>query len=136
MDSKEKFYLWTLTMFLGFIFAVFLTSLFCGGCAQYKGAKVVEGTDLAVGITIPVENAPLKFEALNYLSGFRLGIDQNARMELTYTVAETNNYFGIITTIQHKSIDAVVEPCEAGESPEGNTEDDCVGSPPPTEKNE
>ena len=52
--------------------ASILLLAFIYGCAQYKGAKVVEGTDLAVGMTIPVENAPLKLAVINWLSGFRL----------------------------------------------------------------
>lgn len=99
-------------------FAFVIAVSFLCGCAQYKGAKVVEGTDLAVGMTIPVENAPLKFEALNWLSGFRLGIDQNARLELEYTVAETNSYFGVVRTSQCKSVTATIEPCEAEEDHE------------------
>lgn len=87
------------------------------GCV-YKGGKVVDGTNLAIGMKIPVENAPLKFEALNWLSGFRLGIDQNARLELEYTVAETNSYFGVVRTSQCKSVTATIEPCEAEEDHE------------------
>ena len=99
------------------IASILLLAFICG-CAQYKGAKVVEGTDLAVGMTIPVENAPLKLEVINWLSGFRLGVDQNSIMSLEYSVAETNSYFGVISPTQNKRVVATVEPCEATEDDE------------------
>ena len=93
---------------------VLTASLLAGvltGCI-YKGAKVVEGTDLAVGFTVPQADGVAQLDVLNYLSGFRLGVAENAAMTVKYTVAETNSYFGCITTRTMKSIDATVEPCE------------------------
>lgn len=81
------------------------------GCA-YRGAKVVEGTDLAVGISVPATEGTLDLNVLNYLSGFRLAVDRNARLECKYSVAETNSYFGVISTKTHKKVEAKVEPCE------------------------
>ena len=81
------------------------------GCT-YKGAKVTEGTDLAIGLNIPVTEGTLQFQALNYLSGFRLAVDRNAIMRVKYTVAETNSYLGCVTTRVAKTVDATVEPCE------------------------
>jgi hypothetical protein len=49
---------------------------------------------------------------LNYLSGFRVGLAQDARLELTYSCAETNDYFGIATTRVWKQVTATVEPTE------------------------
>lgn len=82
------------------------------GCA-YKGAKVVEGTDLAVGVTIPATEGTAELNVLNYLSGFRLGVDRNAQLRVKYTVAETNSYFGCVTIRSAKTIDASVYPCES-----------------------
>lgn len=92
-----------------FMFAV---SMCCGCCTTYKGAKVVEGTDLAIGVSIPSSDGMADLNVLNYLSGFRLGVAQNAGLSLTYTVAETNSYLGIVQTQTSKSIKARVEPCE------------------------
>lgn len=89
-----------------------LCTLFGSGCA-YKGAKVVEGTDLAVGINFPAAEGVAQLQLLNYLSGFRLGVDRNAIMRVKYTTAETNSYFGCITTRSAKTVDAEVEPCES-----------------------
>lgn len=81
------------------------------GCV-YRGAKVTEGTDLAVGFTVPGTEGAIQFDALNYLTGFRLGVAENAALTVKYTCAETNDYFGIIHTRVYKTIDAKVEPCE------------------------
>lgn len=82
------------------------------GCA-YKGAKVVEGTDLALGFTVPGTDGAAQLDILNYLSGFRLGVAENAALKVKYTVAETNDWFwGAATTRTLKYIDAKVEPCE------------------------
>lgn len=81
------------------------------GCA-YKGAKVTEGTDLAIGFNVPAAEGTAQLQVLNYLSGFRLAVDRNAVMSVKYTTAETNSYFGVVTTRSAKTVDATVEPCE------------------------
>jgi len=81
------------------------------GCI-YRGGKVVEGTDLSVGFTVPGTDGAVQMDALNWLSGFRLGVAENAAFKVKYTVAETNDYFGVIHIRSHKTIDAKVEPCE------------------------
>lgn len=85
--------------------------LVAAGCV-YKGAKIIEGTDLAVGFTVPGTEGAIQFDALNWLSGFRLGVAENSGLKVKYTVAETNDYFGIVHTRVIKTIDAKVEPCE------------------------
>ena len=92
---------------LGFFALVALTS----GCL-YKGAKITEGVDLAVGLSVPGTEDTLQLNALNYLSGFRLGVAENAALTLRYTCATTNTYFGVVHSETVKSIDATVSPCE------------------------
>ena len=92
---------------LGFFALVALTS----GCL-YKGAKITEGVDLAVGLSVPGTEDTLQLNALNYLSGFRLGVAENAALTLRYTCATTNSYFGVVHSETVKSIDATVSPCE------------------------
>lgn len=96
--------------------------LLCG-CAM-DGAKVVEGKDLMVGLKIPSADGTVRFDVLNYLSGFRLGVASNSRLTMKYTCVETNSYlYGAITTQSHKDIDATVEPCEDDKpSPEEKSE--------------
>lgn len=92
------------------VFSFLLFTLW--GCA-YKGAKVVEGTDLAVGINMPVMDGAGQLQLFNYLSGFRLGVAENARLTVAYKVAEKNSYLGgCLTTDIKKEIEATVEPCE------------------------
>ena len=85
--------------------------MICSGCL-YKGAKVVEGTDIAIGLSVPGTEETLQINALNYLSGFRLGIAENAALTLRYSCATTNSYFGVVHSETVKSIDATVSPCE------------------------
>lgn len=91
--------------------AILLAALLLSGCV-YKGAKVTEGTDLSVGLSIPGTEGAASVTILNYLSGFRLGLAQNAQMTLAYTVSETNDYLGIATTRTQKTITATVTPTE------------------------
>ena len=86
--------------------------MMCGGCL-YRGAKITEGTDIAVGLTVPGSEETVQLNALNYLSGFRLGIAENAALTLRYSCATTNSYFGVVHSETVKSIDATVSPCEA-----------------------
>ena len=81
------------------------------GCV-YRGCKITEGTDLAIGLTVPGTEGVLQFNALNYLSGFRLGVAENAALTVEYTTVATNTYFGVVTTETAKRIKAKVEPCE------------------------
>ena len=81
------------------------------GCI-YKGAKITEGVDLAVGLTVPATDGAVSLDVLNYLSGFRLGVAENARLTVDYKTAETNSYLGVVTTRTSKSVRATVEPCE------------------------
>ena len=86
-------------------------ALICAGCV-YRGAKITEGTDLAVGINVPSTEGALQLQLLNYLSGFRLGVAENAALTLRYSCATTNTYFGVVHSETVKSIDATVSPCE------------------------
>lgn len=86
----------------------------CAGC-MYRGAKVTEGTDLAIGMDLPMAEGAIHFNALNYLSGFRLGIDRNAALTVKYTVHDTGSFFGCVTTDTTKTIDASVTPLSGAE---------------------
>ena len=81
------------------------------GCA-YRGGKVVEGTDLAVGLSVPATEGTIDLNVVNWLSGFRLGVDRNAAFWVRYSTTETNEYFGVVKTKIAKSIEAKIEPTE------------------------
>lgn len=88
-----------------------LMAFFMSGCV-YRGCKLTEGTDLAVGLNVPMSEGTLQLQVLNYLSGFRVGVDRNAIMRVRYAVAETNDYFGCVHVRTSKRADVTVEPCE------------------------
>lgn len=91
--------------------ALLLCPVFAG--CVYRGAKITEGTDLAVGLSVPATDGALQVNALNWLSGFRLGVAQNATLRVNYSTADTNDYFGIIHTRTAKRIWAKVTPLSA-----------------------
>ena len=95
-----------------FIAAILLpaTLLILGGCVQYKGAKVTEGTNLSIGLDVPGTDGAAQISILNYLSGFRVGVAEGAKMKLEYSVSETNSYLGVVHTCVGKKVDAMVEP--------------------------
>ena len=94
----------TALVLIGVLFAC---SLF-GGCTTYKGGKVVDGTNLEVGMTIPGTQWTINF--LSFTGGLKVGANDGARLEVTNKVWETNSYFGVISTERHTRTAAVVEP--------------------------
>jgi len=110
--TAEKNDFWKTMIVTAIIVAAMVAlALFCGGCV-YKGGKVTEGTDLAVGLNVPMSEGCLQLQVLNYLSGFRVGVDRNAIMTIKYMVAETNDYLGCIHTKVYKTADVTIEPTE------------------------
>lgn len=96
---------------LWLLFGALVVGTLFGGCV-YRGAKITEGTDLAVGFSVPGTEGVCQLNLFNWLSGFRLGVAENSILHVRYTTAETNSYFGVITTRTAKSVDAKVTPCE------------------------
>lgn len=95
-----------LVIYLGIICA-------CSGCI-YKGAKINEGVNLVAGINVPITDGALQVNALDWCTGFRMGVAENAAFKCRYTCATTNSFFGVIHTFCFKTIDAEVSPCETG----------------------
>lgn len=87
----------------------FAAALLLAGCAS-ETVKVVEGTDLSVGFTIPGMEGEANFTVFNYLSGFKTTTAESNRVKLRYTCSETNDYFGVISTRVHKGVEAEIEP--------------------------
>ena len=82
----------------------------CDGCA-YKGGKVVDGTNLCVGMTIP--GTEWTINALDYVGGIRVAGNDQTRICVSNEVAETNSYFGVVETHRHSKMTATIEPTEA-----------------------
>ena len=81
----------------------------CAGLAG-DGAKIVEGTDLTLGVSLPYADASDAMTVINFLTGFRVLVAENARAEVKYSSSTTNDWLGIVSTVTEKRIEAKVEP--------------------------
>ena len=100
--SLGLFALWPLlaTLAIGALFA---------GCA-YKGGKVVDGTNLCIGMTIP--GTEWTINALDYVGGLRVAGNDQTSICVSNEVMETNSYFGVVETRRHSRMTATIEPTE------------------------
>ena len=98
------------------ILAILAIGALCHGCA-YKGGKVVDGTNLCVGMTIP--GTEWTINALDYVGGIRVGGNDQTRIAVTNDVVETNAYFGIVRTERHSKMTATIDPCVNEEEAKG-----------------
>ena len=89
------------------IAAITLSVLLCG-CA-YKGGKVVDGTNLAIGITVP--GTEWHINVLDYVGGVRVAGNDMTRITVTNDVAETNRYFGVVETNRRTKMTVTIDPC-------------------------
>ena len=92
--------------------AVICALALCTGCA-YRGGKVVDGANLAIGMTIP--GTEWSINALDYVGGVRVAGQDSTRITVTNEVNETNDYFGVVTTRRKTRMSATIEP-EAGQA--------------------
>ena len=91
------------------LLAILAIGALCNGCT-YKGGKVVDGTNLCVGMTIP--GTEWTINALDYVGGIRVGGNDQTSICVSNEVAETNAYFGIVRTQRHSKMTATIEPTE------------------------
>ena len=80
-----------------------------GGCC-YKGGKVVDGTNLEIGICIP--GTEWSINALSYTAGLKVAGNTATAIVVTNEVQETNSYFGVITMERKTKMSARIEPTE------------------------
>ena len=83
--------------------------LFGSGCV-YKGGKVVDGTNLEIGICIP--GTEWSINALSYTAGLKVAGNTATAIVVTNEVQETNSYFGVITMERKTKMSARIEPTE------------------------
>lgn len=89
-------------------------ALLCGGCI-YKGGKITEGTDFSAGVSIPGTEGTADISFVNYLSGFRFGIDRNCGMTCEYWTTNSFSFaYGLYEGANVKRFSATVTPCETG----------------------
>ena len=94
-------------VFIAFGFACFMALT---GCA-YKGGKVVDGTNLAIGMKIP--GTEWNVSVLDYIGGIRVAGQDSTHITVTHEVAETNAYFGVVSTSRRSTLTADIEPLAA-----------------------
>ena len=99
------------------ILAILAIGALCHGCA-YKGGKVVDGTNLAIGITIP--GTEWTINALDYVGGLRVAGNDQTSITVSNEVVETNAYFGVVRTQRHTKMAATIEPCVNEKEPKGD----------------
>ena len=100
--SLGLFALWPLLAILA------IGALFAG-CA-YKGGKVIDGTNLCIGMTIP--GTEWTINALDYVGGLRVAGNDQTSICVSNEVVETNSYFGVVETRRHSRMTATIEPTE------------------------
>lgn len=90
--------------------ALVLMAVLCTACSSYKGGKIVEGTDVAAGMSIPQSGGTLQIDALNFLTGFRFLFCDNAGVRCTYTSTNSLSFFGLYSSTTVKAIDIELTP--------------------------
>ncbi len=85
------------------------------GCASYKGGKVVDGTNIEIGMTIPGTELSLNF--LAYTGGIKVAGNDRTAIIVTNSVAEINSYFGVVTTSRSSTTHATISPSNAQPNP-------------------
>lgn len=96
---------------LGFVVACFAFALVICGCV-YKGGKVNDGTNLAIGMKIP--GTDWNINVLDYVGGLRVAGQDSTHIRVTNEVDEMNSYFGVVTTQRHSRMSADIEPLQNG----------------------
>lgn len=99
------------------LLAIIAIGAMCNGCA-YKGGKVVDGTNLCIGITIP--GTEWQINALDYVGGIRVCGNDQTSITVSNEVVETNAYFGVVRTQRHTKMAATIEPCVSEKEPKGD----------------
>lgn len=89
-----------------------LTVFLCG-CSVYRGGKVVDGTNLEVGMMVPGTSWSIDF--LSYTGGMKVAGNDATAITVTNVVAETNSYFGVVTIRRHTRMTATIEPTESAD---------------------
>ena len=91
------------------LIAILAIGALFAGCA-YKGGKIVDGTNLAIGMTIP--GTEWTINALDYVGGLRVAGNDQTSICVSNEVMETNSYFGVVETHRHSKMTATIEPTE------------------------
>ena len=86
-------------------------TLLLSGCTSYEGGKIVDGTNLDVGLSVPGTDGTLTINALAYTGGLKVCGDKRTILVVSNEVNETNSYFGVVRTERHSKMSSQIEPC-------------------------
>ena len=89
------------------LLAILAIGALCNGCV-YKGGKVIDGTNLAIGMKIP--GTEWSISILDYIGGVRVAGQDSTHITVKHEVAETNTYTGVVTTSRRSTLTADIEP--------------------------
>ena len=67
------------------------------GCASARQMKVVQGTNLEMGIVLPGTEGALTLDLITYTSGFKAVAPTNQPYSLSLTTTTDNSYFGVVS---------------------------------------
>lgn len=119
------------------LLVLLLLSALLAGCANnYKGGKIVEGTDVAAGMSVPQSGGTLQVDALNFLTGFRFLFTENAGVKCSYFTTNSVAAFGVYSSTTVKRIEIELTPTideaeEAGRATDRESETESDKPPPP-----
>ena len=103
--------------------AIVLMAALCTACSTYKGGKIVEGTDIAAGMSIPQSGGTFQIDALNFLTGFRFLFCDNAGVKCVYSTTNSVSAFGVYSSSTVKRIEIELTPTlDEAEDEEPKTE--------------
>ena len=100
------------------LLAIIAIGALCSGCV-YKGGKIVDGTNLCVGMTIP--GTEWTINALDYVGGIRVAGNDQTSIRVSNEVSETNSYFGVVETRRNSKMTATIEPTETSSEANATT---------------
>ena len=102
--------------------AVLMAAL-CTACSTYRGGKIIEGTDIAAGMSIPQSGGTFQIDALNFLTGFRFLFCDNAGVRCVYSTTNSVSAFGVYSSTTVKCIEIELTPTlDEAEDEEPKTE--------------
>ena len=94
------------------IAAAAVTIALAAGCTSYEGGKIVDGTNLDIGLTVPGTDGMLTINALAYTGGLKVCGNDKTYIVVSNEVIETNSYFGVVKTQRHSKMSSTIKPVE------------------------
>ena len=92
--------------------AVAFAALLLAGCTSYEGGKVVDGTNLEIGLSVPGTDGTMTINALAYTGGLKVCGNDKTHIVVSNEVVETNSYFGLVETHRHTKMSSVIKPVD------------------------